>query len=138
MENSQSCPLCALNRRQFLRSGLYLAAAGAAVLSLPPVALAQVKPPWSLKIAPNGSPEPFPIPWLDKNGNHNQSPGPEMEPSNIYHFKGRVARANGFTGLGRDNHGNRLAFGTPTTDFSFMQGEYVAARVPQPGAFAHI
>lgn len=86
----------------------------------------------------NGSTEPYPIPWLDKNGSHNQSPNPNQEPSSIYHFKGRVGRANDFTGMGTDNKGNRLAFGSPSTDFSFMQGEYFAARAPQQGTFSHI
>ena len=40
--------------------------------------------------------------------------------------------------MGTDNKGNRLAFGTPTTDFSYMSGEYWAARRPQQGVFAHI
>jgi hypothetical protein len=86
----------------------------------------------------NGSSCPFPIPWLDKNGNHNQAPKPNVELSNIYHFKGKVARSSGFTGTGTDNKGNRLAFGTPTTDFSFMAGEYFAARQPIQGTFSHI
>jgi hypothetical protein len=61
-----------------------------------------------------------------------------MEPSNIYHFKGQVARCNNFTGMGTDNKGNRIAFGAPSTDFSLMSGEYFAARVPQSGTFCHI
>jgi len=61
-----------------------------------------------------------------------------MDPSNIYHFKGRVARANNFTGMGTDNKGNRISFGTPSTDFSFLDGEYFAGRVPRLGTFTHI
>lgn len=61
----------------------------------------------------DGGNDPFPIPWLDKNGRHNQSPAPEQEPSNIFHFKGRVARCNDFTGMGTDNQGNRIGFGSP-------------------------
>jgi len=53
----------------------------------------------------NGGPCPYPIPWLDKNGNHNQSPMPGVELSNIYHFKGKLARCNGFRGIGTDNKG---------------------------------
>jgi uncharacterized membrane protein len=34
----------------------------------------------------NGGSCPYPIPWLDKNGNHNQSPMLNVELSNIYHF----------------------------------------------------
>jgi hypothetical protein len=39
--------------------------------------------------------------------------------------------------MGTDNHGNRVPFGTPTTDYSYMAGEYWAARKPQQGVFAH-
>jgi hypothetical protein len=92
---------------------------------------------------PNGTPSnggscPYPIPWLDKNGNHNQMPKPNAELSHIFHFKGKLARCAGFTGMGTDNHGNRLGFGTPTTDYGVMQGEYWAARMPQQGTFTHI
>jgi hypothetical protein len=86
----------------------------------------------------NGGTEPFPIPWLDKNGSHNQPAGPNLEPSHIYHFKGRVARCSTFTGMGTDNAGNRIAFGTPTTDYGVMRGNYWAARTTQQGTFAHI
>lgn len=86
----------------------------------------------------NGGTEPFPIPWLDKNGSHNQPAAPDLEPSHIFHFKGRVARCSTFTGVGTDNRGNRLAFGSPTTDFGVMLGEYWAARSAQQGTFAHI
>ena len=86
----------------------------------------------------NGGRCPYPIPWLDKNGNHNQPAGPNLEPSHIYHFKGRVARCSTFTGMGTDNHGNRIAFGSPTTDYGVMQGEYWAARAAQQGTFTHI
>ena len=85
----------------------------------------------------NGGQCPYPIPWLDKNGNHNQAAMPNVELSSIYHFKGRLARCNGFHGMGTDNKGNRLAWGTPTTDYSYMAGEYWAARQPQQGVFAH-
>ena len=40
----------------------------------------------------NGGTDPYPIPWLDKNGSHNQPAGPNLEPSHIYHFKGSIAR----------------------------------------------
>ena len=86
----------------------------------------------------NGGSEPYPIPWLDKNGSHNQPAGPNLEPSHIYHFKGLVARSSTFAGMGTDNNGNRIAFGTPTTDYGLMQGEYWAARAAQHGIFAHI
>jgi len=86
----------------------------------------------------NGGTDPYPIPWLDKNGSHNQPAGPNLEPSHIYHFKGRVARCSTFTGMGTDNRGNRIAFGSPTTDYGVMQGEYWAARAPQQGTFTHI
>ena len=35
----------------------------------------------------NGGTDPYPIPWLDKNGSHNQPAGPNLEPSHIYNFK---------------------------------------------------
>jgi len=82
----------------------------------------------------NGGAAPDPIPWLDKNGSHNQSPGPGVDPSNIFHFKGRVARANDFTGLGTGGDGERLSFGTKSTDFSFLQGEYFAGRQARTGS----
>jgi hypothetical protein len=86
----------------------------------------------------NGGTDPYPIPWLDKNGSHNQPAGPSLEPSHIYHFTGRVARCSTFTGVGTDNQGNRIAFGSPTTDYGVMQGEYWAARAAQQGMFTHI
>ena len=33
--------------------------------------------------------------------------------------------------MGSDNQGNRIAFGSPTTDYGVMQGEYWAARAAQ-------
>lgn len=86
----------------------------------------------------NGSADPYPIPWLDKNGSHNQPAGTNLEPSHIYHFKGRVARCSTFTGMGTDNQGNRIAFGSPTTDYGVMQGQYWGARTTQQGTFTHI
>ena len=85
----------------------------------------------------NGGPCPYPIPWLDKNGNHNQSPAPNVDLSNIFHFKGKLARCNGFHGMGTDNKGNRFAWGNPTTDYSYMAGEYWAARQEHQGVFTH-
>ncbi len=85
----------------------------------------------------NGGSCPYPIPWLDKNGNHNQPAGPNVELSSIYHFKGKLARCSGFHGMGTDSKGNRLAWGTPTTDYSYMAGEYWAARQGRQGIFAH-
>lgn len=85
----------------------------------------------------NGGFCPYPIPWLDKNGNHNQAAMPNVELSSIYHFKGKLARCSGFHGMGTDDKGNRLAWGTPTTDYSYMAGEYWAARQPHQGIFAH-
>ena len=86
----------------------------------------------------NGGTGPYPIPWLDKNGSHNQPAGPNLEPSHIYHFRGRVARCSTFSGEGTDNQGNRIPFGSPTTDYGVMQGEYWAARAAQQGTFTHI
>jgi hypothetical protein len=64
-------------------------------------------------------------------------PKANTELSHIFHFKGKLARCSGFTGMGTDNKGNRLPFGTPTTDYSYMSGEYWAAHTPQQGSFAH-
>jgi len=85
----------------------------------------------------NGGACPYPIPWLDKNGNHNQPAMPNVELSSIYHFKGKLARCSGFHGMGTDNKGNRLSWGTPTTDYSYMAGEYWAGRQPHQAIFAH-
>ena len=114
------------------RSFLQFSALGGAATMLP--ALGSLENPATA----NGSAEPYPIPWLDKNGSHNQPAGPNLEPSHIYHFKGLVARCSTFTGMGTDNQGNRIAFGSPTTDYGVMKGEYWAARSAQQGAFTHI
>src|SRR5579872_2156164 len=106
------------NRRTFL-------------MSVPLVSVALISKTTSAqetRATANGDAAPYPIPWLDKNGSHNQPAGPDLEPSHIYHFKGRVARCSTFSGVGTDNKGNRIAFGTPTTDYGVMQGEYWAAR----------
>lgn len=124
-----------LSRRQLLGSGACLIA-GASLLLSHNTARGITTEEWG---APsNGSTDPYPIPWLDKNGSHNQSPGPGMEPSSIYHFKGHVARCNAFTGMGTDSQGNRISFGAPSTDFSFMDGKYFAARQERSGTFSHI
>jgi hypothetical protein len=114
---------------------LKLTALTAIPLGLPPAihVLADQQP-----MTANGGTDPYPIPWLDKNGSHNQPAGPNLEPSHIYHFKGRVARCSTFTGMGTDNQGNRIAFGSPTTDYGVMQGEYWGARAAQQGTFTHI
>ncbi len=119
------------SRRDILKSS----ALALLPLTLPSVALAL---PDQRPMTANGGADPFPIPWLDKNGSHNQPAGPNLDPSHIYHFKGRAARCSTFTGMGTDNHGNRIAFGSPTTDYGVMQGEYWAARAAQQGTFSHI
>jgi hypothetical protein len=129
-----------IDRRRWLKLGLTSAVATA----LPGMPLhAQSAPPACAAPIPqnhepsNGGSCPYPIPWLDKNGNHNQPAMPNVELSSIYHFKGKLARCNGFHGMGTDNQGNRLAWGTPTTDYSYMAGEYWAARQAHPAVFAH-
>jgi hypothetical protein len=72
----------------------------------------------------NVSTDLCPIPWLEKNGSHNQPAGPSLEPSHIYHFKGRVPRCSTFTGMGTDNRGNRIAFGSPTADYASGTGTH--------------
>jgi hypothetical protein len=128
-----------LNRRSLLKLGL----ASAVATSLTSVLHAQSTPTSCAPPIPqnhgvsNGGSCPFPIPWLDKNGNHNQSPMDNVDLSNIFHFNGKLARCAGFHGMGTDNQGNRLAWGNPTTDYSYMAGEYWAARKAQQGIFAH-
>jgi hypothetical protein len=39
--------------------------------------------------------------------------------------------------MGTDNKGNRLAWGTGTSDYSYMAGEYWAGRQARPGVFTH-
>lgn len=41
----------------------------------------------------NGGTDPYPIPWLDKFGSHNQAAGLNNEPGHIYHFRGRWSAA---------------------------------------------
>jgi hypothetical protein len=125
-------------RRKFLGTTLSIASGASASLLLSRNGAAGDKSPQSKLTTYNGGTDPYPIPWLDKNGSHNQPAGPQLEPSHIYHFKGRVARCADFAGMGTDNKGNRIAFGTPTTDYGFMEGEYFAGRTAQTGAFTHI
>ena len=124
------------SRRRFLAAS----AAGSAWLmqgcNVSAQAAARVRP--DSPIDPDGPSAPYPIPWLDKNGSHNQPAGPNLEPSHIYHFKGHVARCSTFTGAGTDNQGNRIAFGSAATDYGVMQGEYWAGRAAQQGTFTHI
>lgn len=140
------------DRRDFLRRGFDVAAIGAAAFWLPAcartAATGQGVDAWpapdpgvvalSARDRRDGGADPFPIPWLDRNGSHNQSPDPGMEPSSIYHFSGRVARANDFRGMGTDGAGRRIPFGAKSTDFSFMDGEYWAGRESRRGTFTHI
>ncbi|HEY6272524.1 MAG TPA: hypothetical protein VIX19_11095 [Terriglobales bacterium] len=127
------------NRRHWLKAGSIFAIA----TSLPKAFFAESEaqkcaPPIPQNHEPsNGGPCPYPIPWLDKNGSHNQPAMPNVELSSIYHFKGKLGRCNGFHGMGTDNKGNRLAWGTATTDYSYMAGEYWAARQGHQAVFAH-
>ena len=129
MTLSEFCPVC--SRRELLKLG------GLALLPLAIPSAMNALEAEAPKTA-NGGADPYPIPWLDKNGSHNQPAGANLEPSHIYHFKGRVARCSSFTGMGTDDQGNRIAFGSPTTDYGVMQGEYWAARTTQQGTFTHI
>jgi len=132
--NPTDDPRSGYTRRRFV-STIGIASGASLLLSRE---AASNDPPESKLRTYNGGTDPYPIPWLDKNGSHNQPAGPQLEPSHIYHFKGRVGRCADFTGVGTDNKGNRIAFGTPTTDYGFMDGEYFAARTAQIGAFTHI
>src|ERR1700686_732526 len=138
--SSDSGPNLELNRRRLLR----LAVSSFVGVQLPGRLIHAQSPPQSCpspipqnQTPSNGGPCPYPIPWLDKNGNHNQSPMLAVELSNIYHFKGKLARCNGCHGMGTDSKANRPAWGTPTTDYSYMAGEYWAARQAHQGIFAH-
>ena len=73
-------------RRRWLQ--ISAAAVGFTMFSplLPPLNAAEDCSPPLPKGPFNGSTCPFPIPWLDKNGNHNQMPKPGVELSHIYHF----------------------------------------------------
>ena len=128
--------LSGYTRRRFLRTTIGVAS-GASLLLSREAAPGNEQPQPKLRTY-NGGIDPYPIPWLDKNGSHNQPAGPKLEPSHIYHFKGRVGRCADFVGMGTDNKGNRIAFGTPTTDYGFMEGEYFAGRTAHTGAFTHI
>lgn len=123
-------------RRRFLRTTIGVAS-GASLLLSREAAPGNEQPKPKLRTY-NGGIDPYPIPWLDKNGSHNQPAGPKLEPSHIYHFKGRVGRCANFAGMGTDNKGNRIAFGTQTTDYGFMEGEYFAGRTAHTGAFTYI
>ena len=125
-------------RRSFLETTLKIASAASAGQLLSASTEVGNKSVESKIRTYNGGADPYPIPWLDKNGSHNQPAGPQLEPSHIYHFKGQVGRCADFVGMGTDNKGNRIAFGTPTTDYGFMDGEYFAGRTAQTGGFTHI
>jgi hypothetical protein len=43
-----------------------------------------------------------------------------------------------FAGQGTDGAGNPVPFGTKTTDFGIMMGEYFAGRTVHEGAFVHL
>lgn len=125
------------DRRTFLR----LLGVGAATAAVPVRGtVAAAKGRGGTIAAPvGGSDDPYPIPWLDKNGSHNEPAGPGHEPSSIYHFQGRVARAADFTGGGVDAKGERLPFGTPTTDNAYMDGEcWTSKRRARKGTWAHL
>jgi hypothetical protein len=126
-----------INRRQFLATGASLTLVAGLPFTSSAASDSSDRYQFGL-LSLDGEEGPFPVPWLDKNGSHNQSPGPNSEPSSIYHFKGQVARCNGFKGMGTDNSGNRIAFGAPSTDFSLLSGEYWAGRMARSGLFSHI
>lgn len=125
-----------IDRRKFILAGASLAAASS--LHIPGQAVAATDPASKQRFEYDGSTYPYPIPWLDKNGSHNQPALPNLEPSHIYHFKGKVARCADFIGMGTDNKGNRLAFGRPTTDNGIMHGEHFTGRGAHASSFAHI
>ena len=141
MESSESrhrFPSSTSNRRQLLRSGAGLAA-GAATVGLPGIAEASMRKHSDTPLIVDGTNDPFPLPWLDRNGSHNQVPAPNQDPAHIFHFRGDIARCNNFSGMGTDGHGNRLRFGGPTTDIGLMRGEYIATDgTKRHGTFLHL
>src|SRR6516165_6977712 len=136
--SSQNDVRCGYTRRSFLGTTLRIASAASTGQLLSVSTAVGNKSAESKVRTYNGGTDPYPIPWLDKNGSHNQPAGPQLEPSHIYHFKGQVGRCADFVGMGTDNKGNRILFGTKTTDYGIMDGEYWAARAPQTGTFTHI
>ena len=127
------------DRRSFLRM---LGLGATAVAAVPTRAATRTEghaPGGRIPAPVGGDNQPYPIPWLDKNGSHNQPAGPGNEPSSIYHFKGRVARSASFTGSGVAGSGERLLFGTETTDNSYMQGEcWTSQRRTIRATWAHL
>ncbi len=127
------------DRRSFLWTLGFGAAAVAAVPARAAEKTAGGEAGGVLPAPVGGDDLPYPIPWLDKNGSHNEPAGPGNEPSSIYHFRGRVARAASFTGSGVDGRGERLLFGTQTTDNAYMQGEcWTSRRRVLHGTWAHL
>src|ERR1700731_38041 len=50
----------------------------------------------------NAGTDPYPIPWLDKNGSHNQPAALNLEPSHIYHSRGAAAHSLGRARITRE------------------------------------
>ena len=122
-------------RSSLLRSGI-----GATFASIAggPTIVSAATTAESLAIV-DGTHDPFPIPWLDRNGSHNQVPAPGQEPAHLFHFKGDLARCNDFIGMGTDGGGKRLRFGGPTTDIGLMRGRYIATDgTERIGTFLHL
>lgn len=132
-----ACPRC--TKRQFLGTGAGLLAAGGASLLAPARAMAQGSQ------APFGATDdfqPYPIPWLNKNLHHNQTPPTpgslQYEPSHIFNFNGDVGRAPALQGQGQANDGRTLYF-SAGTDYGYMQGQYITASGDMKlGVFTHI
>jgi len=75
-----SCPIC--SRRSFVKTGAFAGMAlslgsGASAFQLPDV-----------PTTANGGTDPYPIPWLDKNGSHNQPAGPKPRAVTHLSFQG--------------------------------------------------
>ena len=123
-----------VNRRRWLKLG----AASALAASLPATLLrAQSASPNCAPTIPlnhepsNGRPCPYPIPWLDKNGNHNQPAMPNVELSSIYHFKGKLGRCSGFHGMGTDSERKPSLLGNPHDRLQLHVGRVLGSA---PGA----
>ena len=107
--SSQNDVRSGYTRRSFLETTLKIASAASAGQLLSASTEVGNKSVESKIRTYNGGADPYPIPWLDKNGSHNQPAGPQLEPSHIYHFKGQVGRCADFVGMGTE----RLSFDQP-------------------------
>ena len=109
----------ASHRRHWLKLGISAAAACGPWCAIRTANLCPSRPP--SHGSSNGGPRPYPIPWLDKNGNHNQPAMANVELSSIYNSK-ELGCCNCFPSTGTDKKGNRLTWCSPTTEYCCRAG----------------